>query len=70
MFDRKPRLPINLEYAATAEETLSRTTKDNIQNLRDRLETTRKIVEKHVDKAKAKQKKQYDKRSTPVQLCI
>ena len=70
MFGRKPRLPIDLEYAAIAEETASRTTKDYIQDLKDKLETTRKIVEKHVDKAKAKQKKQYDKRSTPVKLCI
>ena len=70
MFGRYPRLPIDLEYAATAKETASRTKKNYIQDLKERLETTRKIVKKHVDKAKAKQKKQYDTRSTPVKLCI
>ena len=70
MFGRKPKLPIDLEYAAITDETASHTTKEYIQELRDRLDITRKIVEKYINKSKDKQKKQYDRRSTPVKLSI
>ena len=70
MFGRKPKLPIDLEYENVREENQSKSTKEYINNLKDRLEQTRKILESHTEKAKNKQKKYYDKKARSVELFV
>ena len=70
MFGRKPRLPIDIEFEKITEDGHTKSTKDYISELRDRIERTKKIVESHVGKAKEKQKKYYDKKVRGVQLSI
>ena len=56
MFGRKPKLPIDLEYECVSGESQAKSTKEYINDLKDRLEQTRKILELHLCKAKQKKK--------------
>ena len=70
MFGRKPKLPIDLEYESEREDNQSKSTKEYINDLKDRLEQTRKIIESHTEKAKKKQKKYYDRKTKSVELSV
>ena len=70
MFGRKPRLSIDIEFEKITEDGHTKSTKDYISELRDRIERTKKIVESHVGKAKEKQKKYYDRKVRGVQLSV
>lgn len=62
MFGRSPRLPIDTMFQnAKKQNSSTRTTRKYINELKESMERTREIVEQHTDKAKDKQKKQYDK---------
>ncbi|XP_053372981.1 uncharacterized protein LOC123532109 [Mercenaria mercenaria] len=61
MFGRKPRLPIDSMFEKAKEDTsINKTAQEYIEDLKERMNKTRQIVEKHMDKAKEKQKKYYD----------
>ncbi|XP_060557360.1 uncharacterized protein LOC132717812 [Ruditapes philippinarum] len=62
MFGRSPRLPIDTMFENAREHTSNKNTREYIDDLKERMERTRQIVEQHTDKAKQKQKKQYDKK--------
>ncbi|XP_053373989.1 uncharacterized protein LOC128546734 [Mercenaria mercenaria] len=71
MFGRKPKLPIDAVFETSdIEQPTSKTTKDYIQNLKKRMQTTQEIAKKYTDKARAKQKKQYDKKATASRISV
>ncbi|XP_060575985.1 uncharacterized protein LOC132733359 [Ruditapes philippinarum] len=63
MFGRKARLPIDSLFAQATEETTSTTPIEYINELKNYIRTTRKIVEDHTQKAKEKQKKYFDRKA-------
>ena len=69
MFGRKPKLPIDSIFEQVTENS-NRTTKEYIEDLHHRMETTRKIVLKHLDAAKDKQKADYDKKARAAKFSI
>lgn len=71
MFGRKPKLPIDAVFETTdLEQPSSKTTKEYIQDLKNRMKTTQEIAKKYTDKAREKQKKQYDKRATASRVSV
>ncbi|XP_053388794.1 uncharacterized protein LOC128551885 [Mercenaria mercenaria] len=57
MLGRKPKLPIDAVFETSdIEQPTSKTTKDYIQNLKKRMQTTQEIAKKYTDKAREKQK--------------
>ena len=67
MFGRKPKLPIDSLFEQVTENT-TRTTKQYINDLKQRMETTRKIVQKHLETSKARQKNYYDLKAKAAKL--
>lgn len=59
MFGRKPRLPIDSVFEQ-ARKPVNKSSSEYIEDLRERMLKTRQIVQEHVSKAKARQKKYYD----------
>jgi len=70
MFGRKPRLPIDATFEKIRDQTVSKETDDYIKELKERMDTTRKIVQIHTEKAKTKQKKGYDKKAKAVKISV
>ena len=52
MFGRKVKLPIDIQFERITEEISNTSAKDYITELKERMEETKEIVEKHVSKAK------------------
>ena len=71
MFGRKPKLPIDSAFESPVESSYSSNdTKKYLEDLRDRIETTRNIVKKHTEKAQMKQKEQFDKRAKASKIMV
>ena len=71
MFGRKPKLPIDAMFDdARDQDEGSKATKEYINDLKDRINRTRAIVDKHVTKAKAKQKLNYDRKTRGAKIDI
>ena len=68
MFGRKPKLPIDATFEKAREDNIARSAHEYIEDLRERIEKTRHIVQKHMDKAKSKQKSYYDKKAKAVTI--
>lgn len=69
MFRRKPRLPTDTAFQSATEEVgTTRTTQKYIQDLQDRIVSSRKIVDERVQQSKNKQKTYYDKKANIVNL--
>ncbi|XP_053380153.1 uncharacterized protein LOC123561773 [Mercenaria mercenaria] len=68
MFGRKPKLPIDATFEKAREDSTRKPTQEYINDLKERTEKTRKIVESHIDKAKSKQKKYYDRKAKAAQI--
>ena len=68
MFGRKPKLPIDATFEKAREDNVARSAHEYIEDLRERIEKTRHIVQKHMDKAKSKQKSYYDKKAKAVTI--
>ena len=49
-------------------ENQNRTTQEYVEDLKDRMETTRKLVQNHLDKAEETQKKYYDQKARAAKL--
>ena len=58
MFGRKPKLPIDSLFEQVLEDK-AKTTKQYIDDLKQRIETTLKIVKKHLETSKERQKNYY-----------
>ena len=67
MFGRRPKLPIDIMFEQIIENQ-NRTTKEYVEDLKDRMETTRKLVQNHLDKAKEDQKNYYDQKARAAKL--
>ena len=63
MFGRSPKLPIDTMFEeAMTDGQQSKTTQEYIQDLKDRMKTTKEIAEKYIKRSKEKQKFYYDKK--------
>ena len=71
MFGRKPKLPIDSMFANTyITSTASKNTKDYIHDLKNRMQDTQRVVKEHSDKARMKQKVQFDKKAKASKLSL
>ena len=67
MFGRKPKLPIDSLFEQVMDNN-TKSTKQYIDDLKQRMETTRKIVEKHLESSKERQKNYYDQKAKAAKL--
>lgn len=71
IFGRKPKLPIDIMFDRARDGTeASKTIVDYMDDLNQRMKTTRDIAEQHTSKAKDKQKRDYDRKVRDVQFRI
>lgn len=70
MFKRKPKLPIDAVFHQANENTYSKTTDEYNDDIKVRMEKTRKIVDEHVSKAKDRQKTYNDKKAKAAKIHI
>jgi len=71
MFGRKPRLPVDTVFQNAREQPIpNRATEEYVQELKERMDTTRKIVEERTMKAKNKQKHYYDRKARSVEIAV
>ena len=70
MFGRKPRLAIDAMFEDVKQAEDKQTTEEYIVELRNRMQRTQEIVEKHIENAKKKQKKYYDQKVKGAKLDI
>jgi hypothetical protein len=69
MFGRTPKLPIDSVFEQT-QETPQQTTTEYIENLKQRLESSREIVMKHANTARQRQKKLYDRKAKATKIQV
>ncbi|XP_060594144.1 uncharacterized protein LOC132748508 [Ruditapes philippinarum] len=71
MFGRKPKLPIDSMFEqVTEEEETTKSVNEYIEDLKTRMASTREIVKEFNDKARAKQKEQYDIKAKAARINI
>lgn len=71
MFGRKPKLPVDTVSENAREISApNRTTKEYVQELKYRMDSTRKIVMERTDKSKSKQKRYYDRKARAVEIRV
>ncbi|XP_060585420.1 myb-like protein X [Ruditapes philippinarum] len=71
MFGRKPKLPIDSMFEqVTEEEETTKSVNEYIEDLKKRMTSTREIVKEFNDKARAKQKEQYDIKAKAARINI
>jgi len=68
MFGRKAKLPIDATFERAFPETGNKVAKEYMEDLKDRILKTQKIVKEHNEKAQNKQKKSYDKKAKAVRV--
>ena len=68
MFGRRPKLPVDIEFEQAIDDSPTKTTKDYISDLKNRMDRTREIVKRHIQKAKSKNKKYYDRKAKGVKI--
>ena len=68
MFGRRPKLPVDIEFEKAIDDSTTKTTKEYISDLKNRMDRTREIVERHVQKAKGQNKKYYDRKAKGVKI--
>ena len=69
MLGRKPRLPIDTVFESARKE-VSRPAQVYLQDMQERIVTTRKIVDDKTKMAKEKQKKYYDRKAKVVEMSV
>ncbi|XP_053385474.1 neurofilament heavy polypeptide-like [Mercenaria mercenaria] len=67
MFGRKPKLPIDALFQLEQEDSMST---NYVKDLQNKLETSREIANRSLEKARNKQKHQFDKKAKAVQINI
>lgn len=70
LFGRKPKLPIDVMFQSVATKDISKSTEEYLEDLQERMEQAHQIVQKHTEKAKARQKQYYDKKTKPVKITV
>ena len=69
MLGRKPRLPIDTVFESDRKK-VSRPAQVYLQDMQERIVTTRKIVDDKTKMAKEKQKKYYDRKAKVVEMSV
>ena len=69
MFGRRVKLPIDIRYEPVTKSS-NPATKDYLNELKDRMEKTKELVEKHTGKAKDKHKMYYDRKANAVKISV
>jgi len=70
LFGRKPKLPIDVAFEQANERSTNKTSREYLQDLQERMVKAHKIVQENSGKAKAKQKKYYDKKASSTKIEI
>ena len=67
MFGRKPRLPSDVKFDKAFDNNYSKSTKEYLEELQERIVLYQKIVSKHTQNAQEHQKSYYDRTERPEQ---
>ena len=67
MFGRKPRLPSDVKFDKAFDNNYSKSTKEYLEELQERIVLYQEIVSKHTQKAQEHQKSYYDRTERPEQ---
>lgn len=70
MFDRKPRLPIDVAFGSEKNEENKNNYNEYVLDLKNRMEKTFDIVQKAAEKSRTKQKVQFDKKAKANKLHV
>ena len=70
MFGRKPKLPIDRKFESALEDETSLSMDEYLVELKNRIKHARDTVERHVVKAKDKQKKFYDRKAKACKIRV
>ena len=70
LFGRKPRLPIDVKFDKAFANNYSKSTKEYLEELQERIVLSQEIASKHTQKAQERQKSYYDRKAKAVTLEI